>query len=309
MNPASITRRSFVKTLAAGLAATAVPLQASTKLNVGVGTYSYHNLSLDQMIVQLNALGVREIEMSRGEFMLMSHPTDELFHTARARFDQAGIRCVSYYTATIKEDTDLEAAVRFAKILGSHNVTGDATGSILSRIDRRFTQEQLTFGIHNHYFKGQKFAYESPEEVLSALEGLSKTVGATADVGHFASCGHDTVEALRKLGPHLKLVHLKDIQAVDGEVNVLLGKGISKIPEVMKELRRQRFAGLVAVEYEKEGDVNEDMRRDMEFARKLAWAENAGDRSAGSQKAGTASPTSRRAAADSVLSPASRPGL
>jgi inosose dehydratase len=157
-----------------------------------------------------------------------------------------------------------------AKILGARNVTGDASGGILSRIDRRFTQEQLTFGIHNHYFKGEKFAYESPEDVLNALEGLSKTVGATADVGHFASCGHDPVDALRKLGPNLKLVHLKDVQAVDGEVNVPLGRGISKITEVMKELRWQRFAGLVAVEYEKEGDVNEDMRQDMEFARKLA---------------------------------------
>jgi len=78
------------------------------------------------------------------------------------------------------------------------------------------------------------------------------------------------VNAVRKLAPRLKLVHLKDIQAVDGEVNVLLGKGISKIPEVMQELHRQNFAGLVAVEYEKEGDVNEDMRQDMEFARKLA---------------------------------------
>lgn len=270
MNPASITRRSFVKTLATGLAAMAIPLQASTKLNVGVGTYSYHNLSLDQMIAQLNALRVREIEMSRGEFMLMNHPADELFHTAHARFDQAGIRCVSYYSATIKEDSDLENAIRFARILGAHNVTGDATGSILGRIDRRFTQEQLTFGIHNHYFKGEKFAYESPEDVLNALKGLSKTVGATADVGHFASCGHDPVDALRKLGPNLKLVHLKDVQAVDGEVNVLLGRGISKITEVMNELRRQRFAGLVAVEYEKEGDVSEDMRQDMEFARKLA---------------------------------------
>ena len=33
---------------------------------------------------------------------------------------------------------------------------------------------------------------------------------------------------------------------------------------------RQKFTKLVAVEYEKEGDVNEDMRREMEFARKLA---------------------------------------
>jgi len=266
----SITRRSFVKTVAVGVAATAVPLRASPRLNVGIGTYSYHNLSMDAMIVQLNALGVQEIEMSRGEFMLMNHPTEELFHSARGKFDQAGIRCVSYYTATIKEDADLDNALRFANILGVSNVTGDATGSILNQIDRRFTREKLTFGIHNHYFKGEKFAYESPEDVLNALKGLSNTVGATADVGHFASCGHDPVDAIRKLGPRLKLVHLKDIQAADGEVNVLLGKGISKIPEVMKELRRQRFAGLVAVEYEKEGDVNEDMRLDMEFARSLA---------------------------------------
>lgn len=265
-----ITRRSFAKTLAAGLAATAVPLRASTRLNVGIGTYSYHNLSMDDMIVQLNALKVAEIEMSRGEFMLMNHPTDEMCRSARGKFDRAGIRCVSYYAATIKEDADLENAVRFARILGARNVTGDATGGILNRIDERLTQEKLSFGIHNHYFKGEKFAYESPEDVLSALKGLSPTVGATADVGHFASCGHDPVDAVRKLGPRLKLVHLKDIQAVDGEVNVLLGRGIAKIPEVMKELHRQNFGGLVAVEYEKEGDVDEDMRRDMEFARKLA---------------------------------------
>jgi len=265
-----ISRRTFGKTLAAALAATALPLRAATKLNVGIGTYSYHNLSLDQMIVQLNALGVQEIEMSRGEFMLMNHPTEDLCREARTKFDRAGIRCVSYYTATIKEDADLDNGVRFAKILGSLNITGDATGLILNRIDQRLTQEKLTFGIHNHYFKGEKFAYESPEDVLNALRGLSNTVGATADVGHFASCGYDPVDALRKLAPRLKLVHLKDIQAADGEVNVLLGKGIAKIPEVMNELHRQKFSGFIAVEYEKEGDVNEDMHQDMEFARKLA---------------------------------------
>jgi inosose dehydratase len=266
----SITRRAFVKALTASLAARALPLQASTKLNVGIGTYSYHNLSFGEMIVQLKALKVKEIEMSRGEFMLMNHPTEDLFRSARAKFDQEGIRCVSYYTATIKEDADLENAVRFAQVLGAHNITGDATGPILNRIDQRLTEEHLTFGIHNHYFKGEKFAYESPDDVLNALKGLSGTMGATADTGHFVSCGHDPVEALRKLQLRLKLVHLKDIQAADGDANVLLGQGIAKVPDVMKELRRQNFAGLVAVEYEKEGNVNQDMRQDMAFARSLA---------------------------------------
>jgi hypothetical protein len=52
-------------------------------------------------------------------------------------------------------------------------------------------------------------------------------------------------------------------------VNVLLGKRISRFPEVPQELHRQHFGGLVAVEYEKEGSV-EDMRQEVEFARKLA---------------------------------------
>ena len=97
----AITRRSFVKTVAGGLAATALPLRAAAKLNVGIGTYSYHNLSMDEMIVQLNALRVGEIEMSRGEFMLMNHPTEELFRSARTKLDRAGIRCVSYYTCLL----------------------------------------------------------------------------------------------------------------------------------------------------------------------------------------------------------------
>ena len=265
-----ITRRQFGKGLAACYAAAAFPRPAGHKLNIGVGTFSYHNLSIDDMIVQLKRLNIAQIEMSRGEFMLFSKPTIDLFRSTKEKLDRAGIQCVSYYPATLKNEQDVDNTVRFANALGAHNVSGDATGDTLNQIDRRFTKEGLTFGIHNHYFKGEKFPYESPDDVANALAKLSPTVGATADVGQFTSCGYDPVEAIRKLGPRLKLVHLKDIQSHDGEVNVLLGTGISKIPEVMAELRRQKFSGLVAVEYEKEGPVEEDMRQEVEYARKLA---------------------------------------
>ena len=105
---------------------------------------------------------------------------------------------------------------------------------------------------------------------MQALQGLSKTVGATLDLGHIASCGYDTLDAVRKLGPYLKLVHLKDVKAAHGEDNVIIGQGIAKIPQVIRELRRLRFAGLVAIEYEKEGPVLEDMRRAVAYARQLA---------------------------------------
>src|SRR5215469_5840510 len=265
-----ISRRTFGKLAASGLVGAGISLPLTSKLDIGIGTYSYHNLTLEAMIAQLNALSVSEIEMSRGEFMLMNHPSDNLFRAARSKLDGAGIRCVSYYSATVKSDEDLENALRFAKILGARNITGDATGSILTRIEKRCSEENLTFGIHNHFFKGEKFAYQSAEDVLQAVAGLSNIVGATADIGHFASCGHDPVQAVRKLGPRLKLVHLKDVEAAGGEVNVLLGKGIAKVPEVMHELHRQNFSGLIAIEYEKEGDVNADLEADVKIARGLA---------------------------------------
>jgi sugar phosphate isomerase/epimerase len=78
------------------------------------------------------------------------------------------------------------------------------------------------------------------------------------------------VEAVRALAPHLKMVHLKDVAASGGEDNVLIGRGIAKIPAVMQELHKVSYRGLVAIEYEKEGDVDEDVKREVEFARSLA---------------------------------------
>lgn len=260
-----LDRRSFTCTLAGAAFSSA----AVASLNIGVGTFSYHTLSMDDMIVQLTRLKIREIEMSRGEFMLMKPPTTEICEAARQKFDRAGIRCLSYYTATIKNDHDVDLAVRFARILGATNVSGDATGPILNQIDQRFTAEGLTFGIHNHWFK-QKFAYESPDDVLKALAGVSETIGATLDVGQMAACGHDPVDAVRRLAHRLKVVHLKDVASAGAEHNVLFGYGIVNIPAVMRELNAVGFRGLVAVEYEKDGNSNQDMKYLVDFARRLA---------------------------------------
>lgn len=260
-----ITRRAFVSAAAASCC---LPLTAAGRLNLGIGTYTYHSLPMDDMIVQLKRLAISQVEMSRGEYMLFSKPTADMFRAARAKLDNAGIQCVSYYTATIRDDHDLDDAVRGALLLGSRNITGDATGDVLRQIDERCTKEGLTFGIHNHYFK-EKFEYESPGDVLRGLAGRSGTMGASLDIGHIASCGFDTVDAVRKLAPYLKMVHLKDVEAAGGEINVLLGRGIARIPEVMLELKKIDYRGLVAIEYEHEGAVGEDVRAEVEYARKL----------------------------------------
>jgi hypothetical protein len=251
-----MNRRTFVGALAAA------PAFGKTRLRLGIGCYTYHNLTIDAMIEQLRAINVNEIELSRGEYMTFKHPPASMFETFRQKIDAARIRCVSYYAPTIKSQQDLDDTVKFAKILGVSNVSGDPEGEWL-------TKEGLTFGIHNHFFPKRKFAYESPEDILNALKGRSKTMGVTLDIGHIISCGYEPLDAIRKLGPYLRIVHLKDIQAPGAEVNVPLGTGLCRIPEVMAALKKINFTGLVAFEYEKEGEINADVARQMAYARKL----------------------------------------
>ena len=66
------------------------------------------------------------------------------------------------------------------------------------------------------------------------------------------------------------MVHLKDVRANWEEENVLLGTGAARIPAAMREPCSQEFAGLVAVEYQKQDDVYQDMEKQVAFARTLA---------------------------------------
>lgn len=256
-----ISRREFQAMLA---------MAAAKPMRIGIGAYTYHNLSVDAMIAEMQALRVTEMEMSRGEFMTFKHPPIEMFETFRRKIDAAGIRCVSFYAPTIKNQQDLDDAVRFAKALGAVNISGDPEGDMVRQVDERVQRERMTFGIHNHFFAKRKFVYESPEDILKVLAGRSKAMGCTLDIGHIISCGFDPIDAVKKLGPYLKLVHLKDIQAPGAEVNVPLGSGLCRVPEVLAMLKKMNFGGLIALEYEKEGDINEDVARQLAWARKRA---------------------------------------
>src|SRR5260370_42356064 len=105
-----MTRRTFTEALAAGAGGMAARMQAAHRLNIGIGTYTYHGVPIDGMSARLTALGITEIEMSRVEFMLMKPPTDEMCRSAKNQFDRAGIRCVSYCSATLEDHHDLDRA-------------------------------------------------------------------------------------------------------------------------------------------------------------------------------------------------------
>lgn len=264
-----ISRRHFFKALGAGILASPAVLGTKARFTLGIGTYTYRGVTEDKMIQALAALQIHHIELSSPDYFLPSVKLQNI-PILRAKLSRAGIKAVSYFCGDIKTEGDIDLTIRTAKALGAHHVSGSAVGDALKLLDRQFGREGLKFGIHNHWFRGRKFAYESPEDLLSALQGLSDTVGVTLDAGHMASCGYDPVEALARLRHHLQLVHLKDVERSGDDKNVILGTGVAKSEAVIQDLKEHGFTGLVAIEYEEDKDNPQAaVARCVEFTLKL----------------------------------------
>ncbi len=264
-----ISRRRFVTAFGVGILTLRKGMAAKARFSLGIGTYTYRGVTEDEMIEDLKALKIQHIELSSPDYFLPRVKLDSVPRLA-TRLADAGITPVSYFCGDIKTERDVDLTIQVLRALGAHHASGAAVGDALNMIDRRFGQESVKFGIHNHWFRGRRFQYESPEDLLRALEDLSPTVGVTMDAGHMASCGYDPVQALDKLWPHIQLVHLKDVERAGDDKNVVLGTGIAKSKDVVKTLKKRGFTGLVAIEYEAEPqNPQPDVTRCVEFARKL----------------------------------------
>ncbi len=262
------SRRTFLKALGLGISAFRDVKAAKTRFVLGIGTYTYRGVTLEEMIDHLTTLKIRQIELSNPEYFLPAVKLNSV-PSLRAKLDRAGITPLSYFCGDIKTEADLELTIQVSRRLGVNHVSGSAVGDALKMIEMRFNREGLKFGIHNHWFRGRKFEYESPDDVLRAVEDLTDTVGATLDTGHMASCGYDPVKSLTKLQPRLQVVHLKDVERAGDDKNVVLGTGVAKSVAVIDELKRQGFPGLVAIEYEAmPQNPQPDVKRCVDFARK-----------------------------------------
>ncbi len=149
--------------------------------------------------------------MSRGEFMLMKPPTDEMCRSAKSKFDRAGIRCVSYYSATIKDEKDLDNAVRFAKLLGlaqyfgrrnRRHAGGDRQAIDQRRPDVRDSQSLLQAEIRlresGRCFESARRKVEdhglhagcrTHRLLRSRYGGCGSQAGAISENGAFEGCG------------------------------------------------------------------------------------------------------------------------
>ncbi|MCX6995863.1 MAG: sugar phosphate isomerase/epimerase, partial [Kiritimatiellaeota bacterium] len=154
-----------------------------------------------------------------------------------------------YYIHNIPDD---EAGCRrvfeFGRKIGIETFMSEPAPEALDTIEKFADAYDINVAIHNH---PKDSPYWNPGMVLAAVKDRSRRLGACADTGHWVRSGLDPLACLKQLEGRIVSLHLKDLSwKGPNAYDVPWGTGVSRAPAMLAELKRQKFSGVVAIEYE-----------------------------------------------------------
>lgn len=252
-----MNRRTFLGALGAGAAAAACGDNLDggrfAGFTMAVQSWTFREFSLDEALAMMNSLGLTRIELSP-VYRHLQFPEDPAETDAtRERIAAAGIDCVTAHIPLPLEglDEDLyRRAFEHAQRLGVRTIMVDPPLLALDHLEALCVELDLRVAIHNHVLSPQ---FQYVEQVLAAVEGRDRRVGALVDTGHYTRLDEDAPAAIRALGSRVLGVHLKDVHesGATGR-DAILGEGILDLTGVFRALREVRFPAdaSLSIEYE-----------------------------------------------------------
>jgi sugar phosphate isomerase/epimerase len=220
----------------------------------GIALWTFHTVDFRQSLDKVDSAGLKYIEPNTfvkvgGELkdsaigQLSPAGIDKL----KSMIAQKGLMCESLY---IVGDSTIKSWTRqfdIAKQLGVKYVTTEPPLNMWDSIDSLAGAYGIKVAIHEHW-RGFSH-YWNPDTTLMALKG-HPNFGVCADLGHWPKSGIDPLDAVKKLSGHIIGIHLKDIAAYNDPklVDVPVGTGVVKFPEIFAELKRQNFTGYIYIE-------------------------------------------------------------
>ncbi len=272
------SRREFLATTAIGAVAIAGPrVYAETDpwrgLKVGVHTYSVRKLSFEEAVSSTAGFGLKHIGFNPVHVPLESTPG--AIDAAKAACAKAGLEVMAIGVVGFSEPDEKfgKQVFEFAKRMGMHAISANPEAKALPMLHDMVKHYDIRIAIHNH---GPDSLFQTPEDVLRAVEPYDERIGACADIGHYERSNVRAAAALKALRGRVYDMHLKDVDVPKKEgKSVVLGTGIVDFEAVFAELLEQKFSGHIALEYEAEADAPlPSMKKCFDYA-KSVLAKNA----------------------------------
>ncbi len=251
-----VNRRNFFAGAAAAALAASWPAKAGARssagvLKLGVASYSLRKFSRSAAIAMLKTLRVGYVSIKSFHLPYEGSPAET---TAGGKeFRDAGIDILSGGNIDLKDPGTNRAMFEYCKNAGIPMLVCAPKQETLDQVEALVKEYNLRIAIHNHGPEDRFFP--TPESALAALEGRDGRMGLCVDVGHSTRTGVNIIESIRRAGPKLFDVHIKDLaDLMDKDSQVEVGRGAMPVPAIFRELIAMNYQGGVMLEYEIHAD-------------------------------------------------------
>jgi len=253
----TISRRQVLQGATALAAVAALPQSpfaqssapaASSPIRLGIASYTFRNFDQAHLIDFMKQLKTPYLNVK--EMHLPMTPADQVASRA-AQYREAGFQLNSGGNISFNEDNDEDIRKKFeyCKAAGIKIAICAPTHQNLPRLEKFVKEYDIRLAIHAHGPEDKNFP--SPLDVLAAVGKMDPRIGLCVDVGHTMRSGTDVVTALRKAGPRLFDVHMKDLAVkTERDSQVAVGDGLMPVHDIFKTLIEMKYPGNVDLEYE-----------------------------------------------------------
>ncbi|MEO5999346.1 MAG: sugar phosphate isomerase/epimerase [Chitinophagaceae bacterium] len=222
---------------------------------LGSQAYTFNRFTFLEALDKIDSCGLKYVEGFPGQTIGgdIEGKMDYKMEPAKReqilkKLKDKGIKMVAFGVVNANSAEEWEQLFQFAKAMGMQNITSEPKETDIPLLSKLCDKYKINIAIHDH---PKPSHYWHPDTVLKVMKGQSPRIGACADIGHWVRSGLDPVECLKKLEGHIKGLHLKDLNVKARDAHdVPWGTGVSNIEAVLKELKRQKFKGVISAEYE-----------------------------------------------------------
>ena len=237
-----------------------VPQAAVTEAGFGicVQCWTFKEFTLFEAIEMAAAAGAGGVELFSGQELGGDHgdakfspdmPEDKL-QALIAHLKANHISALNLGVLSIsKKEEDARLIFEIAKKLGLYGINTESIEAI-DTIEKLAEEYEIKVGFHNHP-KRPSYKLWNPDFVFNLVKDRHANVGICADIGHWATCGLNPMEVIKKVATRVRSLHMKDREFLENwSHDRPFGTGVIDNIFILDEVRKHGFKGTVSIEYE-----------------------------------------------------------
>lgn len=233
---------------------------------VGVPATAFGQVTFSEAAAKADALGLASLQGFSEQKVspaiqknLDYNLSAEEIGFVKNRLAELRLRMSAYRVSTLgADDSSRRKLFEFAKAVGVETILATVEPASLADVDRLAGEAGVNVALENRL---------EPKAMLSLLEGRSKRIGVSGDLGAWMQAGVKPLDGLAQFRDRLLVVNLRDRSALGaGGRDVALGAGVAGVAEFLRAANKMELKPLVLT-IQPTGP-SDDMKQSVEAAEK-----------------------------------------